>query len=194
MQSVRYVVSEHPTPWPGYRLAVSSPKEKRLTIKRISHHTAKAIEKQIFRAIRSDCVDLPQGENEPEKSLKIADRRYAGKLFVGLAKRIGLIVPRRGAGARFVLNEQLLRLLVVTTVPVGGRITFDTFKRLVELRHGLVFDADGFNRASVWLGDAGVYLPTDTDAWLQDMLEAAGLLIHLSDSCALVESPAGNIE
>lgn len=190
MQSHRYTTSEHEVEWPGYRLAVSAPKEKCSTIKRISHHTVKAMEKQIFQAIRSDGIELPQGDNELEKSLKEADRRYAGKLFVGLAKRIGLIVPRRGAGARFVLNEQLLRLLVITTVPVGGRITFDTFKRLIEHRHGLVFDAEGFSRANQWLEGVGVYLPNDTDAWLQDMLEAAGLLIHLSDSCALVENPA----
>jgi len=194
MQSARYTDSEHPVPWPGYRLAVSAPEEKRLAVKRISQQTAKMMEKQIFQAIRNEAkgIELPRGDREPDKSLNEADRRYAGKLFVGLAKRIGLIVPRRGAGARFVLNDQLLRLLVVTTVPVGGRITFATFKRLVELRHGLVFDADGFNRASEWLNGTGVYLPSDTDVWLQEMLEAAGLLIHLSDSCALVENPAGS--
>lgn len=192
MQSVRYTISAHQVTWPGYRLAVSAPKEERPAIKRISQHTAKMLEKKIFQAIRSESVDLPQGEKEPEKTLKEADRRYAGKLFVGLAKRIGLIVPRRGAGARFVLNEQLLRLLVVTTVPVGGRITFDTFKKIVELHYGLVFDADGFSRASEWIDGTGVYLPNNTDAWLQNMLEAAGFLIHLSDSCALVENPAAN--
>lgn len=190
MQSARHVASENQTTCPGYRLAVSGPEEKRSALKRISHHTAKSIEKLVFRAIRSESVVQQQGIGEPEKTLKEADRRYAGKLFVGLAKKIGFIVPRRGAGARFVLNEQLLRLLVVTTVPLRGRLTFDTFKKQVECRHGLVFDADGFNRASKWVDDTGVYLPTDTDVWLQDMLEAAGLLIHLSDSCALVVNPA----
>lgn len=190
MQSVRYVDSEHPTSWPGYRLAISAPEEKRLAIKRISHHSAKAMEKLVFHAIRSDSVKPQNGDSDPEKLFKEADRRYAGKLFVGLAKRIGFLVPRRGAGARFVLNEQLLRLLVVTTVPLSGRLTFDTFKRQVELRHGFVFDADGFYRASKWVDNTGVYLPADTDSWLQSMLEAAGLLIHLSDSCALVVNPA----
>jgi hypothetical protein len=33
-------------------------------------------------------------------------------------------------------------------------------------------------------------LPADTDKWLQEMLEAAGFLIRLSDSCALVHNPA----
>lgn len=193
MQSVRCTEAEHVTSWPGYRLAVSAPEEKRTAIKRISQHAVKTMEKQIFQAIRRDRDSLPEGEKELERVLKEADRRYAGKLFVGLAKRIGLVVPRRGAGARFVLNEQLLRLLVMTIVPVGRRITFDTFKKLVEIRYGLVFDADGFNKASHWIeGTGAVYLPNNTDAWLQDMLEAAGLLIHLSDSCALVENPAEN--
>jgi len=192
MQSTRYSSSEHQVSWPGYRLAVSAPDEKNTAIKRISHQTAKMLEKQIFQAIRGHGVDLPKGEKEPETSLKGADRRYAGKLFVGLAKRIGFIVPRRGGGARFVLNEQLLRLMVVTTVPGGGRVTFDTFKKRLESRHGLVFDSDGFSRANEWVEGCGVYLPSDTDAWLQGMLEAAGLLIHLSDSCALVENPTGN--
>jgi len=190
MQSVRYVEPEHPTTWPGYRLAISAPEEKRPAIKRISHHSAKAMEKLIFQAVRSSSVQPQIGDGDPDKLFKEADRRYAGKLFIGLAKRIGFLVPRRGAGARFVLNEQLLRLLVVTTVPLGGRLTFDTFKHQVELRHGFVFDADGFNRASKWVDNTGVYLPVDTDFWLQNMLEAAGLLIHLSDSCALVVNPA----
>ena len=30
--------------------------------------------------------------------------------------------------------------------------------------------------------------------WLQEMLEAAGFLIHLSDSCALVHNPADHLD
>jgi len=37
-------------------------------------------------------------------------------------------------------------------------------------------------------------LPADTDQWLQEMLEAAGFLIHLSDSCALIHNPADDRE
>jgi len=136
-------------------------------------------------------VPLPDDSTQRGEVLKEADRRYGSKLFSGLAKRIGFLIPRRGAGVRFTLNEQLLRLLVVTTVPVGGRLTYDRFKALVEARHGLVFDSDGFARADEWAGGTGrVSLGHGVDAWLQDMLAAAGLLIHLSDSCALVENPA----
>ena len=108
-----------------------------------------------------------------------------------MAKRIGLEVPRRGAGARFTLNQRLLRFLVVTTVPLGGRLTYDRFKALVEARHGLVVDADGLARANTWAdGAPQVSFGDNVDEWLREMLTAAGMLITLSDSCSLVENPA----
>lgn len=195
MQSARYspdVVMD----WPGYRIVVSSPDGESSVVKKVSQQSVRVMEKLIFKAIRNTAkgVILPEGDKQPEKALKEADKSYAGKLFLGLGKRIGLIVPKRGAGARFVLNEQLMRLLVLTIVPPGKRITYDTFKQVIEKRHGLVFDPDGINRASSWLfARGGVYLPHDTDAWFQDMLEAAGFLIRLSDSCALVENPSVSI-
>jgi hypothetical protein len=194
MQSMRLMNGNKPCNGPDYRLAVSAPEEKRPVIRRLSQQSVKAIEKMIFQSLRSDKVNLPNDEIERNKKLKQADRSYGSKLFVGLSKRLGFVVPKRGGGARFVLNEQLLRLLVVTTVPVGGRLTFDTFKELLERRHGLVFDAKGFDRASERLCGKGIYLPADTDLWLQEMLEAAGFLIHLSDSCALIHNPADDKE
>lgn len=190
MQSMRLMSSKDPCNGLGYRLAVSAPEEKRPVIRRLSQQSVKAIEKIIFQALRSDKINLPDDEVERNNKLKQADRSYGSKLFVGLSKRLGFVIPKRGAGARFVLNEQLLRLLVVTTVPAGGRLTFNTFKELLERRHGLVFDAKGYDRASEWLRGKGIYLPADTDQWLQEMLEAAGFLIHLSDSCALIHNPA----
>jgi hypothetical protein len=148
------------------------------------------VEILIYRAVRCEDLELPIDPTERQKVLKEADKRYGGKLFVGLAKRIGLLVPRRGAGVRFTLNEQLLRLLVVTTVPIGGRMTYDRFKELIETRYGLVFDNAGFTRAINWVD--GNYLRmvgNGIDDWFQEMLDAAGLLIQLSDSCALVVNP-----
>ena len=186
-QSARHCPSESEIGWPGYRLAVSAPDEPSAALKRISRHTVKVTEKLIYHAIRSPDV-IPPGD---VGKLPEADRRYGGKLFTGMARRIGFLVPRRGAGARFTLDEQLLRLLVVTTVPVGGRMTYERFKSLVEARHGLVFDTDGFARACKWAdGSEPVFLGNNIDAWLQEMLAASGLLIHLSDSCALVANPA----
>lgn len=193
-QSARHYASERPTTCPGYRLGISAPDEKRTVVKRISQHTVKAVEKLVYSAIRSDCITLPADEEKRAKILKEADTRYGCKLIISTAKRIGLLVPRRGAGARFTLNEQLLRFLVVTTVPTGGRMTYDHFKEIVEARHGMVFDDMGFTRASAWADGVGdIHIGSDCDTWLKEMLEAAGLLLHLSDSCALVLNEAGNV-
>jgi len=188
-QAERSISSNNADGVPRYRLAVSAPDDKRPAIRRLSHGSLKRIEKTIFQAIRSDSVDLPDDETSRNRILKRTDRDYGGKLFVGLSKRIGLVVPKRGAGARFVITEQLLRLFVVTLIPPGRRVTFDTFKRHLESQHGLVFGAEGMDRVSRWLDGQGMYLPADTDRWLQERLEAAGFLVHLSDSCALVENP-----
>jgi hypothetical protein len=190
-QSARHCADERKATWPGYRLAFAAPQEDRAAVKRISRDSARMAERMIHHAIRTDDAALPSEPDERARKLREADRRYGGKLFTGLCKRIGLLVPRKGAGARFTLDERLLRLLVVTTVPAGGRLQYDTFKQLVEARHGFVFDAEGLNRAAAWANGADpVNLGGAVDAWLHEMLAAAGLLVELSDSCSLVKNPA----
>ena len=193
-QTSRITEREHPASWPGYRLALSAPADDRPDIRRLSQISVKTMEKQIYQCLRSNHVTLPEDEKKKRTTLNQADKSYGGKLFIGLAKRIGLLIPKMGPGARFVLNERILRFLVITTVPLGGRFTLDTFKLIIENRHGLALDADGLDRAGLWMNGTGLYLPADTDQWLQQMLEAAGFLIQLSDSCALVSNPAEDID
>ena len=163
-QSSRLLEIESTEDKSRYRLAVSSPVDDRPAIRRLSQLSVKKIEKLIYQALRSEHVDFPEDVEKRIKLLNQADKSYGGKLFISLSKRIGFIIPRLGVGARFVLNEQVLRFLVITTIPLGGRLTFDTFKQILENRYGLVFDADGMDRASQWLTGTGLYLPADTDS------------------------------
>jgi len=177
----------------GFLWAFSAPEEDREAIKRVSHHSVKATETMIYTAIRKADLEHAEARKTIDGLRKDADKSYGGKLFLKLGKRIGLIIPRRGAGERFVLNEQILRFLVTTIVPLGGRLTFDTFKERAAARFGMVFDADGLARSAGLSGyGEGVHLPADTDYWLQDMLKAAGLLLQLSDSCSMVINPNGH--
>lgn len=194
-QTSRITERENQVPWPGYRLALSAPADDRPDIRRLSQISVKTMEKQIYQGLRNEAhVTLPGDAEKKIRMLKQADKSYGGKLFISMSKRIGLMIPKMGPGARFVLNERLLRFLVITMVPLGGRYTLDTFKQILENRHGLVLDADGLDRAGKWMNGTGIYLPADTDQWLQQMLEAAGFLIQLSDSCALVSNPAEDID
>ena len=185
-QSARALSKEN-VAWPGYYLAVTAPNESKGALKRISHQSLKNIEKTIFLAIREHYNGAD--DEQDGKILKEADKRSGHKFFLKMAKQAGLVIPRRGAGARLVLTPQILRLLVTITVPNKGRITFDTFKDIVRTRWGIVFDDQGFGACSKWVEGSEVYLASDTDSWLIEMLDASGLLMHLSDSCALVLHP-----
>ncbi len=186
MQSSR-CLSNGEAKWPGYYMAINRSDEENGTLKRISHQSLKNIEKTIYMAIRSHMQDTDIVQDE--KILKEADTRSGHKFFLKMAKQAGLVIPKRGAWARFVLTPQILRVLVTTIVPQQGRITYETFKQLIRARWGMVFDEDGFGECCEWLGVEKVYLSSDTDAWLLEMLAESGLLMHLSDSCALVLHP-----
>jgi len=176
--------------WLGYRLFVSSPNDKRPRVRRQSQYSVKRIQKMIYLAIRSDTINLPAEQSIVDKVLKSTDKKYGCKLYLKIAKYIGIIVPKRGGGERYVLNDKILRYLVITSIPLGNNLTYDTFKALVESHHGLVFDAVGLEKAGQILFNASNYYPANTDVWVREMLEAAGCLINLSDSCALVNNPA----
>lgn len=174
----------------GYIWAISDPDGQHPVIKKISQRCVKKTEKMIYDAIR-----------EPEIHQRIvslgwkdlyldADKRYGHKLFLKTAKTIGLIVPRQGPGARFVLTERLLRLLVMTVIRPGERVTYDSFKDMVFAHYGLALDSSRLCAACKWIGIGQITtIGGVPDAWVQRQLTASGMLIRLSDSCSMVKNP-----
>jgi hypothetical protein len=188
-QAARYAPASKEYPVPFYRLVISDPDGQNITVRQISRASVRVIEKMIYDAIRHTQIESTIPKPDRQKLYREADRRYGYKLFIALAKRIGLIIPRRGSGMRFVLNERLVRFLVMTLVP-AKRLTYDTFKALAEAHYGLIFDELALSRTSEWATGARIEsFGGSTDEWLQETLEAAGILRRLSDSCALVENP-----
>ncbi len=107
----------------GYIWSISDPEGGQVVVKQISRRNLNAVQRKIHDAIRHSDILTSIGdlsEDALARVYKEADGRYGHKLFLTLAKRIGLVVPKRGAGARFVLNEKLLRFLVLTTLRPGG--------------------------------------------------------------------------
>ena len=99
-------------------------------------------------------------------------------------------MPRRGAGARFVLNDRLLRYLVLSVIRPGERVTYDSFKKLLFAHHGLAIDDQCIGQACLWSGTSRLTtLGGHADDWLIEMLDASGMLIRLSDACSLVVNP-----
>lgn len=176
--------------WPEYHLGVSDPEGINKSIKHVSRATVHKVSKTIYDALRHHVIRDNNPKSELDKLYKQADTKYGHKLFLTMGKRIGLIVPKRGAGTRFVLNSRLLRLLVVS-LSAGRRMTYDDFKLAAMAHFGLDFDEKALGKAASWSTDTGIEsFGSTTDDWVINMLEEAGALRKLSDSCALVENLA----
>jgi hypothetical protein len=177
----------------GYVWALSDPAGDQAVIKQISRRNVNAVQRLIFDAVRHP--DLHKGLNTlSPKDLKNVindmDKRYGHKLFLTVAKRIGLIVPKRGSGARFVFNDRLLRFLVLSVLRPGERVTYESFKKLLLVHYGITVDDEGLAASCEWSGTSRLTtLGGKADEWLTEMLEAAGVMIRLSDSCSLVLNP-----
>jgi hypothetical protein len=171
-----------------YIWALSDPDGQNTVTKQISRRNLNAIQRMIYEALRDPAVRKDQSDSD----YKEADKRYGHKLFLTVAKRIGLVVPKRGAGARLVLNDRLLRCMVLGTIRPGARVTYESFKKLLMAHYGLAVDAGAIARSCIWTGTAKLStLGKPTDSWLIEMLDASGMLIRLSDSFSLVVNPFG---
>lgn len=195
-QSARYSTRPEGSSGPlGYVWVISDPVGQHTAVKQISRRNVSATQRLIYDAIRHPSIrdDLSKLDEKSFASVyREADRRYGHKLFITLAKRLGLIVPRRGAGARFVLNDRMLRYLVLSTIRPGNRVTFESFKKLLFAHHGLAIDDETIGRACLWSGTSQLTtLGGHADEWLIEMLDASGMLIRLSDACSLVVNPFG---
>jgi len=188
----------------GFIWAVSDPEGQHPIVKQISRRCVKENQRLIHDAIRHPEIlevveeqekrHKRQGKHwkEPYGGPNGADSRYGHKLFLSLAKRIGFIVPKRGPGARFIVNDRLLQYLVMTVVRPGKRVTYDTFKAQLYARHGIAVDDGGLGDACEWCGTSRLdTFGGDADAWVVRTLDASGMLIRLSDSCSLVRNPFG---
>jgi hypothetical protein len=186
----------------GFVWALSDPEGQHIVAKQISRRCVNAIERLIHDAIRIPeiLVTVRAQKQDDERHgrpwkdpYREADSGYGHKLFITVAKRIGLIVPKRGAGARFVLNDKLLRYLVIALIRPGERMTYETFKQLLFAHYGIAVDDTMLGIACEWCGTKRLStIGGATDVWMIQMLDAAGMLLKLSDSCSLVCNPFGD--
>jgi hypothetical protein len=179
----------------GYVWAISDPAGGHVAVKQISRRNVNAVQRLIYDALRDPRIRSLYDDRDPREVDSVyadADRRYGHKLFLTVAKRLGLITPRRGGNARFVLNDRLLRYLVLSTIRPGERVTYESFKKLLFAHHGLAVDDHAIGQSCLWSGTSPLTtLGGKADEWLLQMLNASGVLVRLSDACSLVMNPFG---
>jgi hypothetical protein len=142
------------------------------------------VENLLYRVLRGVYI------NEGSENFTQAEN-HGFKIFRKLSKEIGLVIPLKGQGQRFVLSSHTLRLLVVALLSPGERVTMDNFYERVFSHFGIVMGGGQLGQAFEWMGGAEEreyesYFKSD---WIEDLLKRSGLLIELSDAVSIVINP-----
>ena len=173
----------------NYRMFFSEIEENSRKRKDISQQSLADINLAIHSALRLPELLENIPASERANIYKDADNRYGHKLFNRIGKTIGLIIPRRGGKARFVLTDKLLRFFVISLVPTQ-RMTLDHFKRSIASHFGFVFEEKELLQSPDWANRREqLDLNAEEADFLEKMLEASGMLVKLSDSCSMVKNP-----
>ncbi|MFY9272943.1 MAG: hypothetical protein WAO37_08045, partial [Thermacetogeniaceae bacterium] len=193
-QSVRYAKGFNTTgtggklgyAWIFSSLGLSS-RQQRLTAQRNLNYIQGIIQK----ALRNDELHK-NAERHPRKTAeqlyREADDRYGHKLLISLGKRLGIIIPKTGAQARFVMTDRLLRYLVLVLLKPGEKCTDDEFRQRLYRHYGIAVEGKELEDAVLWTGLPANSSIQPQESWLTEMLRAGGFLTELSDACSIVKN------
>ncbi len=189
-QSVRYAGMPRSDAPLGYVWLVAPPQGASRALRLASQRSLQAMQGRIQRALRTEALmENALGDTIPrDKLYKEADTKYGHKLFLSLGKKLGLVAPKRGAGARFTMTDDILRYLVLALLRPGERCTYDSFLRRLYLHYGIAVEGDGLRTAATWSGLPPSSSIQTGDSWLAESLRAGGFLTQLSDACAVVRN------
>jgi len=162
--------------------------------RRASHRSLQFIQSMIQKALRHR--EIEENARQSNKDLyKEADTKYGHKFFLSLGKKLEVIIPYKGPGARFIMTDRVLRYLVAVLLPPGERCSYEEFLRRLYLHYGIAMEGEYLNDAAVWIGiPANSSIQPENGSPLRDMLRAGGFLTDLSDAYSIVHNPFGNKE
>ncbi|MCD5401677.1 hypothetical protein LR013_03705 [candidate division NPL-UPA2 bacterium] len=177
----------------GYAWIFSSPVAPLRQQRLVSQRNLQVIQGLIQKALRHDELMKNAAKAEPritkDRLYNEADKKYGHKLFLSLGKNLGIIVPFRGPGARFVMTDSILRYMVLVLLRPGERCSYDDFLRRLYLHYGIAVEERELTDAAVWSGFPGSSsIQPLKDSWLTGMLRAGGFLTELSDACSIVHN------
>ncbi len=191
-QSARYADVGR-TDWPlGYTWMVAPPEVAQRAERQAAQRNLQAVARIIYEALRDPALaaDTERDRYTAAEGVDSAvDSKYGHKLFVSLGKRLGLIAPRTGRGAKLVMTDGILRYLVLALLRPGERCTYDSFVRRLQLHYGIVVEGEAWQAGLQWSGLPLARAPQGGNgSWLANSLRAGGFLTELSDACSMVRN------
>jgi len=174
----------------NYAWIVSNPESSvRAADRKMAQSCVNRIDAILYRVLRHKSLQA----NGKTGSMREADE-HGFKIFKKIAKQIGLIVPRKGGGERFVLNPFLIRFLVAALVKPGDYVPLNEFYNRVFAHYGIAIGGDPLVTAVDWSsgssGEKSYGLDVST-GWVEEALQQGGFLIELSDAVSIVHNPGG---
>lgn len=153
-------------------------------------HNEEVISTYLYEGLAKYRTILDASKSDQQLIKDAANDSY--RLFRKLGKMIGVIIPNTGKGMRFSLSEDIIKFLVLSTIPPKQMITLDEFVNLLYEHFGMVIGPVQYkqelDRGSVTdVGDFS-FLETNLEAFAQK-LKDCGFLRDLSDATSIVENP-----
>ncbi|TWT27254.1 hypothetical protein [Planomicrobium sp. CPCC 101110] len=160
-------------------------------IRKIAVNSYRELEENIYRAVHyadiQSYIDKIKNMNDT-KALEAA-AKDTNLLVRRLAKSINFVIPNKGPSMRFSLNEDLVKVLVLTLIAPGERLLFSTFLKKCYEHFKIII---GAREAAYHFHEKEITHLVDFDeneAAFQELLKDCGFLRNLSDATSIVENP-----
>ncbi|HHD2732555.1 hypothetical protein [Clostridium perfringens] len=165
---------------------------KNKELKKIAANSYDTLEDDMTNAISNRIYETEKYDvDDKDSKFKYAiDDSY--KLCRKLAKDIGVLVPLKGSGMRFTLQENILKFLVVSIIKPGGKLTLTTFIEKLYEHFGIIIGRNEYKKAMEDLivepiSDFSCF--DENEKALSEMLKRCNFLRDLSDATSIVENP-----
>lgn len=198
LRTLSYIASHADTSSPdvdgfvgGYTwIAVSETLAAGTPSRKLAENSLSAMEQVLYRVLRAN-PDATGSMTEAQK--------HGFDVFRKLSKLIGLVIPRTGKGARFVLPPHLIHLFVIALIAPGQRIPLDRFFDRVFAHYGIALGPRQLAAALAHQsGDADVghhdYAIAADTRWIEEALRQGDFLVELSDAVSIVRNPAAKVQ
>lgn len=164
-------------------------------IRKVAASSYLKVEEDIYRAVHTADIKSymdsfnKNGRNRTETEVYDDASKDTNRLIRKLGKDIEFVVPPKGKNMRFSLNENLVKLLVISLIIPGERMLLNTFLDKCYKHFKIVISP---REAKLHWGDnADLDMSSfnDNTEKFQQILKDCGFLRDLSDATSIVENP-----
>ena len=166
-------------------------KNSKGAIRKLAVQSYEQLELNIYSAVHQADIDEYLKKNIKMTEVKALDAaaKDTNLLVRKIAKATGFLIPAKGTNMRFSLNEDLVKVLVLSLVKPGERVLFSTFLSKCYEHFKIII---GLKEASMHYAKKDMTHLIDFDEnekiFLQ-LLKDCGFLRDLSDATSIVENP-----